>query len=184
MFGWAGRVSDVLAVDPAALVSALSEASKERPSLAPSDSQITAWRNCARILQRELAPILVHTPSFANWSCVFEYELPRERGRRPDVVLLGAQTVLVLEFKDFAKPLAQHIDQVSAYARDLRHYHSECRDKSVKPVLVLTQATATFIVEADATIVSGDQLNELLAQVVSSDAQSSLIDCGRWLDGE
>ena len=32
---------------------------------------------------------------------VFEYELPREKGRRPDVLLLSGRNLLVLEFKGF-----------------------------------------------------------------------------------
>ena len=54
-------------------------------------------------------------------------ELPRERGRRPDVVILIGGTVLVLEFKDYRVPLQAHIDQVAAYARDLRNYHAGSR---------------------------------------------------------
>ena len=32
----------------------------------------------------------------------------------------------------------EDVDQVSAYARDLREYHYETRDKEVIPILVLT----------------------------------------------
>lgn len=136
------------------------------------------------LLQRELKAVVAESGSFADWACVFEYELPRERGRRPDLVLLGAQTVLVLEFKDFAQALPQHNDQVGAYARDLRHYQSECRDKNVRPILVLTQGRATCRFEGDATIVSGDKLGTLLKEVVSSEPHSPLIEVRRWLDGE
>jgi hypothetical protein len=47
-------------------------------------------------------------------------ELPRERGRRPDVVMLAADTIVVLEFKDHHSALRPHIDQVASYARHLQ----------------------------------------------------------------
>ena len=55
----------------------------------------------------------------ADWSIVLEYELPRERGRRPDAVVLTPGTAIVLEFKGASAPLRADLDQVRAYAREL-----------------------------------------------------------------
>ncbi len=56
------------------------------------------------------------------------------------VILTGSQ-VLVLEFKETAALQRAHVDQVAAYARDLRHYHAASHDKLVDAVLVLTRAS-------------------------------------------
>jgi hypothetical protein len=62
----------------------------------PSASQKRAWTNQLALLKRALAAV----PAAEEWFIVFEYELPFEGGRRPDVVLLAGETVFVLEFKD------------------------------------------------------------------------------------
>ena len=49
--------------------------------------------------------------------------------------------MLVLEFKETEKLLRAYVDQVDAYARDLRHYHAATHDKLVDSVLVLTRGT-------------------------------------------
>jgi hypothetical protein len=77
-------------------------------------------------------------PDIGDWGIAFEYELPRERGRRPDVVILAGYSVLVLEFKDFKDTIPAHMDQVAAYARDLASYQSASHDHDVIPILVNT----------------------------------------------
>ena len=91
------------------------------------------------ILQSALSSILNSASRAAPWVVVFEYELPRERGRRPDVVILTGSQVLVLEFKETERLLRAYVDQVDA--RDLRHYHAATHDKLVDSVLVLTRGS-------------------------------------------
>ena len=47
----------------------------------------------------------------------------RSTGRRPDVVVLAGDTVVVLEFKTTGSLHVADLDQVRAYARDLADYH-------------------------------------------------------------
>lgn len=106
----------------------------------PSGEQVAAWRGEYEILGVTLREIAGSVPRARQWAVIFEYELPRERGRRPDVVILTGSQVLVLEFKETAALQHAHVDQVAAYARDLRHYHAASHDKLVDPVLVLTRS--------------------------------------------
>ncbi|NLO27997.1 MAG: DUF2075 domain-containing protein [Actinobacteria bacterium] len=106
----------------------------------PSGEQVAAWRGEYEILGVTLREIAASIPRARQWDIIFEYELPRERGRRPDVVILTGSQVLVLEFKETAALQRAHVDQVAAYARDLRHYHAASHDKLVDPVLVLTRS--------------------------------------------
>ncbi len=78
-----------------------------------------------------------------DWGLVFEYELPLEGGRRPDVVLLAGGAVIVLEFKTGLEFAQAHLDQVEAYARDLMEYHESSRGRQVIPVLVMRDVPAT-----------------------------------------
>ena len=111
---------------------------------------------------------------------MFEYELPRERGRRPDVALLVGGTVLVLEFKDYRAPLRAHIDQVAAYARDLRHYHAASHRAKVVPILVLTGSTDPPATDGDVTIVGPGDLAGVVADAVAGDSGAP-IDPAAWI---
>ena len=50
------------------------------------ESQIRAWKDCFRVLKNELPAIAATRPEF---DIVFEYCLPYESGRRPDVLLIS-----------------------------------------------------------------------------------------------
>ena len=128
------------------------------------DSQVLAWKSSYAALTAVLQQVRYHRPSAGEWTIIFEYELPRERGRRPDVVILAGTVVLVLEFKDFGQIFETHIDQVRAYARDLRHYHAASHHNLVEPVLVLTKATSLLSERDDVTVAGPDQLSAVLVR--------------------
>ena len=87
---------------------------QERIHSEPDSQQITAWENSFDVLSKELKKISEKEPRINQCSIIFEYELPRERGRRPDVIILGDGVILVIECKQFNTILQAHIDQVEA----------------------------------------------------------------------
>lgn len=113
--------------------------SLERFLGSPSPEQVRAWDDSIPPLQREVDKALLRDSFAASYSAILEYELPME-SRRPDVILLVGAAVVILELKGKAEPTVADLDQVSAYARDLRCYHRECESRSVIPVLVPTRA--------------------------------------------
>ena len=182
--GWIGSLEQLLLSEPQQIISALLNHHSRALGEPANPSQITAWGHCLSVLFSELEKLITSNPGCRKWSALFEYELPRERGRRPDVVLLGASTVIVLEFKDFSAPLPQHVDQVSAYARDLGHYHSLCHAHRILPVLVLTQARQFQSTEGGVKICSGDLLATCLIDTVESDSSIEVINPNDWALGE
>ena len=138
--GWHGPVAAFLALTEEPFIEALSGHLRRCMGLGPDGLQLTAWRNEFAVLKAALGTAADREPAARHWHVVFEYELPRERGRRPDVVVLTGSQVIVLEFKDAERPQPAHIDQVAAYARDLSEYHAASHDKLVDPVLVLTRS--------------------------------------------
>jgi hypothetical protein len=56
------------------------------------------------------------------------------------VIVLENGVVVVLEVKGKVEPSQADLDQVGAYARDLRAYHAECADRPVHAVLVPSRA--------------------------------------------
>lgn len=126
-----------------------------------SDSQIHAWIDSFRVMQS------INLDS--NLNIIFEYVLPYESGRRPDIILLSNEEVVILEFKMKNLIKDEDIDQVKAYARDIREYHYESRDKNVIPLLVLTRTTRLNEKIDNITCVSGDMLQETLDNIFSGD---------------
>ncbi len=131
-----------------------------------SPSQVNAWKDCFDVLQRELP---VFNEAHPGFSIIFEYMLPYESGRRPDVVLLSAEQVLILEFKMKITGEQADVDQCKAYGRDIRNYHFESRDKEVLDALVLTRTSRKLARNryTKTPVISGDALGDYLEKVVS-----------------
>ncbi len=73
-------------------------------------------------------------------SIVLEYTIPR-LGKRIDVVLLLHGIIFILEYKTF-KDEFQSADniQVYDYALDLKNFHKESLNRSIVPILIITDA--------------------------------------------
>ena len=143
--GWGGTVTEYLREPGQRLLESLQRYHSAVMAMPPDAQQVQAWRSCDLLLKRALREVVSLRPPASRWTILFEYVLPRERGRRPDVVVLADDTVLVLEFKDFSRPSISHRDQVDAYARDIAHYHAASHARVVLPILVMTQRKDTSI---------------------------------------
>ena len=106
-----------------------------------SPEQVRAWDDAVPWLQRECNELVRCDPSAQTYTAILEYELPRD-SRRPDVIVLESGIVVVLELKGHERATQAALDQVSAYARDLRAYHVACAERPVVPVLVPTRSNA------------------------------------------
>ena len=104
-----------------------------------SESEYRSWGNTVPILQQATGKLVRTDNDYKHCTVVLEYELPME-SRRPDAVLLLRHSIIVIEFKGKSAPSDADVDQVHAYARDLRCYHKECHKRPVHAVLVLTRA--------------------------------------------
>ena len=100
----------------------------------PTRTQLQAWRDSAEVLRASMTQ-----PFQQGWTLIFEYELPREGGRRPDAIVLAIAEIWVLEFKQKASIAAADIDQTAAYERDLRLYHPIAQRYPIRSLLVLTR---------------------------------------------
>ena len=92
-------------------------------------SQKRAWDDSIPMPQRECRELITSDgPAAHTYTAIREYELPLE-SRRIDVVVLENGVVVVLELKGKQDPSRADIDQVMAYARDLRAYHEDCHER-------------------------------------------------------
>jgi DUF2075 family protein len=178
--GWYGSISNFLSIPKDKWLATLGDYHKKHLREPASASQITAWGNSFKVLQEELKRLCERIPLTELWTIIFEYELPRERGRRPDVIILGHGIIYVIEFKDFTSILQAHVDQVDAYARDINHYHAASHDLRVVPILLLTQARSLHIKSDQVGIISSDGLSRYIAEFTPPEGSNS-IDADSWL---
>jgi hypothetical protein len=125
-----------------------------------SPEQVRAWNDSIPPLQREVAEVIEADQAAAKYSTILEYELPLEF-RRPDVIFLVGRAVVVVELKGKDRPSQADLDQVAAYARDLRAYHRECAGRRVSAVLVPTRASG-YLGERNGVHVAGPDAVDLL----------------------
>lgn len=177
-WGWAGSASNLLSTPHEEWIAQLTAHHAGLLGASPSASQVAAWRDEHRVMARSLAACVAAKQTASDWAVIFEYELPFEGGRRPDVVLLAGSSVIVLEFKSEAVASQASIDQAAAYARDLAEYHSESHDRVEGHLVVLPRATTIVKLQGE-PISSSDELPGLLV-AMSSDGQISL---ETWLEG-
>ena len=177
--GWASPIQEFLSVDLATWGKALVAFHQSELNEFPSLAQKRAWKDCFECLHHYLPHLLERLPQAASWTIIFEYELPRESGRRPDVIILGGGEIYVLEFKQWQHVEQAHVDQVSAYARDIKNYHGASREHLILPILVLTRTTDLQEQQEDVWAVSPERLERLF---VSSSGDKPIIDPVHWLE--
>ena len=180
--GWSGSIHTLLSVAKTDWLTALQEHHKRCMNCPADQSQLLAWDHEFDLLTKELKQLIQVKPALGIYTIIFEYELPRERGRRPDVIILG-HSIFVLEFKDYAKILQAHVDQVSAYARDLKHYHSGSQQSTVIPILVLARTKDLLKLEDDANIISPNRIGDIFKSEFGVEA-GMLIDPVTWINAD
>jgi hypothetical protein len=183
-WGWAGSSTRFLVSEPAKVLDSLRDHYRRLNSEEPVASHLTAWRdsiNCVREALRETA---VTNPASRDWHLVFEYELPRERGRRPDLVVIVEGSIVVVEFKGYPDPSPAAVDQAADYARDLADYHEASHNHPVAAVLCLTSGSSAPTTIKDATVVSGSDLATGIGMSLASLSKTQAIDAASWLNSE
>lgn len=175
---WAGPIPRLVTTSAALLVERLTAFVPDA-----SPEQVEAWRDEVGVLQREGAQVIaLHREAEAH-EAILEYRLPREAGRRPDVVVLQNGRVVVLEFKQTGQLRHVDVDQVSAYARDLRAYHSACGNVEVVPLLVLCGRGATARTIDGVRVVPADELARTLVDLART-GSGPVPDLQTFVDGE
>jgi DUF2075 family protein len=181
--GWFGNVSEFLSTDYTDWLTHLQSHHQRCMNIVADAAQVKAWRNCHTVLHQQLLRFIQSHANANEWTLIFEYELLRERGRRPDVVVLGETAIAILEFKDYRDVRQAHLDQASAYARDISHYHAASHQRPIRTVLLLTQASDLRLVRDEVVCLSPEHLPTAFNEFdVHPTGQP--IDPASWLNAE
>lgn len=175
---YASKVDEFLNMPKKEWKREMRSAFKEETDLPLSQSQVDAWDDCYEALHHEL------NNDYADFGIVFEYVLPYENGRRPDVVLVSEELVLILEFKRKQFVLTEDLDQTADYARDIREYHYESREKRVVPVLVLTRGNELYDFNKNVHICSSDRLREKIDDLVKEVGSLTPCEVEKWINSK
>ena len=181
-FGWQGNLHDFLETENEIILDSLQNYERKEFDMEPNSLQISAWRNSIDILKDQIKKLNSLRNDLEYWSIIFEYELPREGGRRPDVILLKNDTVLVLEFKDFENIHISHVDQVLAYARDIRTYHEMSHDLVVIPILIPTKWKEKSKIKNDVHIINIQDIATKLSDLGGTSSKE--FDPTAWINSE
>ncbi|MDO4636959.1 MAG: hypothetical protein Q4B13_05365 [Lautropia sp.] len=103
-------------------------------------AQINAWETQVLLLKNCANQLIAGHEAAKGWHLILEYELSR-RQKRPDVILLAEDVILVIEFKVGAasyESLSRW--QVEDYCSNLRDFHGGSAGHAIVPVLCATAA--------------------------------------------
>lgn len=121
-------------------------------------SQIRAWHDSIKLLQRNIKALTNQHPQLRNEAFVIlEYHVPLE-SRRIDGLLLVRGSVIVIEFKGKPNTSQADIDQAAAYARDLRAYHRACASLNTVCLLIPTRYLGVSYSVGETTVLGPNDL--------------------------
>ncbi len=143
------------------------------------DPQIDAWRSSIKDLQSESGELLARDSAAGSYGTILEYVMPME-SRRPDCIFLVDGAVVVVEMKGKTEATMADVDQVAAYARDLRCYHRDCEGQPVVAILVPTRMSGIGPKEGDVIVCGPDALEEVIRSIDRARQSPTPID--RFLD--
>lgn len=181
--GWNGTVDTFIRTQTSSVLEALKQHHFDVMQMGSDHLQNSAWTGSVEMLRRVLRQLVIDRPEGKNWHIAFEYVLPRERGRRPDVILLADDTILVLEFKESPRPSIAFRDQVAAYARDISHYHAASHGRPIYPILVMTRRTDDMPHYSEDVAIVGEHALLSILDNLQTDP-SNAIDAEEWLDAD
>jgi hypothetical protein len=184
-YAWYGSVDQFLVENDVSLLEKFQIHHKQCNQSNASESQIRAWRDSWQVMKSTFQMLINLHIQVRNWMVVFEYELPRERGRRPDVVVLTDRMMSVIEFKGYQYVDKAHVDQVQAYARDFVAYHSTTRmyGYAIAPFLVLTRTESMRTTYSTVQVVSSNFLADALWSFHERGLRE-MINPQNWIAGE
>jgi hypothetical protein len=179
-WGWAGTAGQFLSTPLEVWLDSLIAHHRRLWNGDPAGSQRAAWISEHHTMTVALRACVEALPDEApEWGVIFEYELPLEGGRRPDVVVLAGRSLVVIEFKSVAAPTQADVDQTNGYLRDLTDYHAGSHGLDGLALLVLESGPPEFAKEVDGVTAVGPLA---LHRYLFAAHTTGKVDLDEWLD--
>ena len=176
--GWYGTIQQFLLCPKAEWQNALAAYQQRRMKSPADEGQKASWEHLFEILQKELKQLVQLKPDLKDYSILFDFELPRSKGKRAEVIILGA-SVFILTFREHAQIVRADIDAAAALERDLKQHHPKSHRSDVVPILVLVKAKNLIRRDGDVIILSPDHIADYF-NVLAELEDGHLIDAYAW----
>jgi hypothetical protein len=176
--GWYGTIQQFLLCPKSEWQNALAAYHQMSVKSPADEGQKASWEHSFEILQKELKQLVQLKPDLRDYSILFDYEMPRSKGKRADIIILGA-SVFILAFKENAQIIRADIDAAGAFERDLKRHHPKSHTPDVVPILVLAKARDLIRRDGDVIILSPDHIADYF-NVQAELEDGHLIDAYAW----
>lgn len=156
------------------------------------ESNIKAWDNCFDVLQAAFSQL---PEKYRKLQVIFEYVLPcrspdhsdaaNDPGVRADVVILGKNDVVVLEFKQRDEVLPMFKRQARKYRKRLHKHHIQSAGMNKKVILVLTKGHNINLHDYKLEICSPEHLATILQDLLGpAPGRKTKTEVRDWLNSE
>jgi hypothetical protein len=176
--GWYGTIQQFLLSPKSEWLNARAVYHQVSMKSPADEGQKVSWEHSFEILQKELKQLVQVKPDLGNYSIIFDYELPRSKGKRAEVIILGA-SVFILSFREYAQIVRADIDAAGAFERDLKQHHPKSHRSDVVPILVLVKAKDLIRRDGDVIILSPNHIADYF-NVLAELEDGHLIDAYAW----
>ncbi|WFD09738.1 DNA/RNA helicase domain-containing protein [Tepidibacter hydrothermalis] len=166
--GGYGSINKFLSKNKKDLVNQLKEF-VEYNNFEVDEKQIFAWNDCCNFLEKIFDQL---SEKSKNVYLAFEYLLPFEGGRRPDVLLFIKDKIFILEFKNKINYEPSDIEQAIGYREDIKNFHEQTYKNNLEVIsyLVLTKKDAKYTEDRGVKILTEDNF----LQVISLDMEEAM----------
>ena len=154
-----------------------------------SDAQVRAWEDEYDVLHKQLKLQINQKRGYGKLSILFEYVLwdfDNENGVRPDVIILGADRIGIIEFKTRSindENYRYVTSQAKKYRHRLLHNHDESKNMKLGTVAVMTSMKDYYQINGRVKCVSPDRFSEAAESLMGMNPKPHP-DVYRWIDSD
>ena len=154
-----------------------------------SEAQMNAWEDEYDVLQKQLKLQVNKKRGYGKLSILFEYVLwdfDNENGIRPDVIILGADRIGIIEFKTRSindENYKYVTSQAKKYRHRLLHNHDESKNMKLGTAAVMTSMKDYYQINGRVKCVSPDRFEEAAGSLMGMDPKPHP-DVFRWINSD
>ena len=154
-----------------------------------SSMQMNAWEDEYGVLQKQLKLQVNKKRGYGKLSILFEYVLwdfDNENGVRPDVIILGADRIGIIEFKTRSindENYKYVTSQAKKYRHRLLHNHDESKNMKLGTAAVMTSMKDYYQINGRVKCVSPDRFEEAAGSLMGMDPKPHP-DVFRWINSD
>ena len=188
-FCYCSTIDEFLELDQKKWLQAMKE---NYPYVTPYEltpKQVTAWKDEYDVLQEQLRKIVKADKAYGRLQIIFEYVLwdfDNENGVRPDVILLSADRIGIIEFKtrSIDDDSYQYVtSQAKKYRHRFLHNHDESKNMKLGTVAIMTSMKDYYEIRGRVKCISPDRFEDV-KETLMGRYPAPHKDVWRWINSD